>query len=601
MEEMLCSRYLPGRLKMKTSRAYKPGAKTTFVQELDNTMTDSLARDLSAMVISNAEEAVSLKEVFFQANKHKRFPNNPGLLYDMFVNMKANEVSSHIDMYEDISKVPGRALLVKEFLCRTVQEPFSHRDFVSAFRVIRIYDYLYWKSPRLKGLSNGILSKFARTLYYFVDGDQGDTSLERVPGLWGLLSKIIILPPTVYDFLLFYGSMITLSKQQINDTKFLCFTLLHDPIVHKYYPSVIALAILDIVLESNKDIIYIILDQYCAVTPDVYLSCLTDLLRLFDPKSSPVLSSQNKCSKTPSEITLQISSSIDTLSYHKHRALQYLPTQPSSILGTNVDLRMYRSVPERGPKIGAGSYGTVYSLAKDSNFVMKELKEGDALLEFVKVCNLQHKNISSVSRICRSYPHILFYDRAALDLHTYVLTIKVPMDKALIRSYVKQLVTAVSYCHVNLTSHLDIKPSNIVIYRDGRLQLIDFGCASKFNPFIKQHNSSVTTFMYSPPEVLQDFGALYSDIATDIWSIGCCMAFMLSKGALKFFSTKGLSFNDKKIFACNIHNISTHYRWKEIIPSISPLEEDFLSCLLKYDPRERIDTVQALEHPYLKQ
>jgi serine/threonine-protein kinase len=43
--------------------------------------------------------------------------------------------------------------------------------------------------------------------------------------------------------------------------------------------------------------------------------------------------------------------------------------------------------------------------------------------------------------------------------------------------YVEQLLDAVAYAHQNRIIHCDIKPDNVILMSNGRLQLMDFGIA----------------------------------------------------------------------------------------------------------------------------
>ena len=87
--------------------------------------------------------------------------------------------------------------------------------------------------------------------------------------------------------------------------------------------------------------------------------------------------------------------------------------------------------------------------------------------------------------------------------------------------------------HKNNIIHRDIKPDNILITNDGVLKLADFGLArevygeSKSGVSQMPLTSRVVTRFYRAPEIaLMD--AHYSFVS-DVWSIGCVFAEILSK------------------------------------------------------------------------
>lgn len=49
----------------------------------------------------------------------------------------------------------------------------------------------------------------------------------------------------------------------------------------------------------------------------------------------------------------------------------------------------------------------------------------------------------------------------------------------LTKSIFAQLLSAVSYLHHNKVAHRDIKPRNVLLNQEGRVQLIDFGIVYK--------------------------------------------------------------------------------------------------------------------------
>lgn len=552
----------------------------------------------------------SLKSRFIFANSNKPLPVDANMLYEMFLTMKKNEFNSYVDIYEDISNVAERSIIIDDYISYLIKQTYvRYRDLPEIYRVIRFFDYLSVKSSYVTNLDIPQLSKLPYEIRKVLICHSGSEMLEQIPDLRLLLNDIIIYPPTIYDFFLFYCSIIPLTKSERTNIKFLCLMLLHNINIYKYSSSMIALSLIDIVMSSRNNydnrVIYLILDEYCCRASNIYKNCLVDMLIFFTPTlaghvvDKHVLDTSSlKCSITLTGICKQIKTCINSVpaKVRNNTFTVNYSHNTHNVLTVNEDLHIFDKKPQRGSAIGNGSYGTVYKLELDEKLVMKKLVDGESMIEFIKVTNLNHSCISRVSAICKTHTNILFYERASCDLQKYVLSIDIPMNKRLIRSYMLQLIKAVSYCHCNMIAHLDIKPNNIILHTDGRIELIDFGTSCNFNPFIEEFCSDVTTRLYCPPENLLGFERYYSHVATDMWSIGICMAFMLSMGKMQYFQAL---LCDDNIIIHNINDLCLYSSWKDIIPDISPSEEDFLSSLLKYDPRERINTLQALSHPYL--
>ena len=93
---------------------------------------------------------------------------------------------------------------------------------------------------------------------------------------------------------------------------------------------------------------------------------------------------------------------------------------------------------------------------------------------------------------------------------------------------IRQLLSAITYCHSRGVVHRDLKPENILIdsvSKDGKIliKVIDFGAALFISP-----NGKITELLGTPyyiaPEVL--FGN-YNE-KCDIWSIGVILYILLS-------------------------------------------------------------------------
>ena len=92
---------------------------------------------------------------------------------------------------------------------------------------------------------------------------------------------------------------------------------------------------------------------------------------------------------------------------------------------------------------------------------------------------------------------------------------------------ITQILLALNYCHGKGVYHRDVKPENIIINREGKLKLIDFGSA------VQEPATEVGiegTMMYMAPEVL--LNRPYS-ASSDIWSVGI-IVYILSVGAFPF-------------------------------------------------------------------
>jgi serine/threonine protein kinase len=92
------------------------------------------------------------------------------------------------------------------------------------------------------------------------------------------------------------------------------------------------------------------------------------------------------------------------------------------------------------------------------------------------------------------------------------------LDEQVIRTYTRQLLEALNYCHGNRIIHRDIKGKNILVDTHGTLKLADFGSAKQF---VEAKAAPSLNYNYTPlwtaPEVL--IGDYTYKI--DIWSLGC--------------------------------------------------------------------------------
>ena len=189
-------------------------------------------------------------------------------------------------------------------------------------------------------------------------------------------------------------------------------------------------------------------------------------------------------------------------------------------------------------KLGSGGMADVY-LADD-----KELGRQVAL----KLLNERHANDEQfVERFRReaqsaaglNHPNIVsIFDRGRAE-GTYYIAMEYldgrTLKELLVRNgptpieiaidYTRQILSALAFAHRGGIVHRDIKPHNIVVRKDGRLKVTDFGIARSGASQMTEAGSIVGTAQYLSPE--QARGAPV-DQRSDLYSLGIVMYEMLT-------------------------------------------------------------------------
>lgn len=100
-------------------------------------------------------------------------------------------------------------------------------------------------------------------------------------------------------------------------------------------------------------------------------------------------------------------------------------------------------------------------------------------------------------------------------------------------AYTLQIAEALDYMHQNKMLHLDLKPNNIMVGKDNKLVLIDFGLSKRFDAYGKPETSTTIghgTPGYAPVEQANYQGSLNGEFPStmDVYALGGTMFKMLT-------------------------------------------------------------------------
>ena len=105
-----------------------------------------------------------------------------------------------------------------------------------------------------------------------------------------------------------------------------------------------------------------------------------------------------------------------------------------------------------------------------------------------------------------------------------------PFDEARAEKYIRQVSSALSYIHAQKTVHLDVKPSNILLNKNGEAVLIDFGISKHYDTAGEQTSSTPVGISkgYAPLEQGRDGDVSQFTPATDIYALGATLYYLVT-------------------------------------------------------------------------
>ena len=205
--------------------------------------------------------------------------------------------------------------------------------------------------------------------------------------------------------------------------------------------------------------------------------------------------------------------------------------------------------------------------------------------------DLDHPNIIKIYEVYEDENEIYIVQELCTggELFDRILKNKNFSEKVAART-IKQVFSAVKYCHLNNIVHRDLKPENLLYEsksEDALLKIIDFGTSNVFDPSKKMSKRFGTPY-YIAPEVIEK----HYDYKCDIWSCGVIL-YILFCGYPPFNSPdKGEII--KKVKAGKYSMSGPEW------DIVSEEAKDLITHILEYNPKIRYDAKEVLNHTWFQ-
>ena len=171
------------------------------------------------------------------------------------------------------------------------------------------------------------------------------------------------------------------------------------------------------------------------------------------------------------------------------------------------------------------SVPTTGSKEQTEKFRQKFIKEAR------NIATLSHPNIVQVLDVFEENGTV-YYAMQYLDGGSLREKVKAngPFSEAQAVTYIRQIADALGYMHQKKhICHLDVKPGNILLDKNGRAMLIDFGISKSYDEHGNETSSTPVGLSqgYAPLEQYQNSLHDFSPV-TDIYSLGATLYYLLT-------------------------------------------------------------------------
>jgi calcium-dependent protein kinase len=256
-----------------------------------------------------------------------------------------------------------------------------------------------------------------------------------------------------------------------------------------------------------------------------------------------------------------------------------------------------------GNKLGSGAFGfvriathkptgqkrAIKTIQKET--ITKDMKEHSKFFNEVDILSrADHPNIVKLYEFYEDdkYYHLVTEFVSGGELFDFIIKSRL-LSEPIAAHFMKQILSAISYCHANNIVHRDLKPENLLLDRDSPdslLKIIDFGTSKIFDLGAKMTQKYGTAYYIAPEVLKRDYNE-----KCDIWSCGVILYILLC-GKPPFY---GRTDRDILERVQRGHYSMDDAEWTRV----SPAAKNLIRKMLQMNIANRISAADALQDEWI--
>jgi len=260
---------------------------------------------------------------------------------------------------------------------------------------------------------------------------------------------------------------------------------------------------------------------------------------------------------------------------------------------------MYKSIEKFGYKyikfLRKGSHGAVikaYDPKHNRDVAVKIISKSrtkDKINQEINIMNsIEHTNIMSIICSVEDDDNVYIIMEYIDGVELFDIMRKKKLSEHEIFYYFYHILTAIEYLHSKSICHRDIKPENILIDKNNRVVIYDFGISKIVKPYA---TTSCGSLHYVAPEVItSENKKKYNAFFADIWSLGIC---------LYVLATNKLPFGKPDTSIYDVINLVCEGKYtipKEVDSNL----QNLINKILQKNPKKRYTISQIKKHKWFK-